>query len=326
MKTLVRFGIVAFASVAMLFSACSKDIVSSDAKIDTSKTATIKIKLRAQTDATAIEYSADGTATPKWQPVPAGATVTLTCPNTDLGAPAGTGGNFVQVEELSGYETIVSVPVSTEGANYELNFNEVVADYTATLRNSEGQTVTTKLRYKPTAKGAGLSGKKVKLYPGAEVVVEVEYKAEDTNQLTVSGQTARIRLVLGANTNLESIGNDTPHHRWLDVPAGAKLILTSEDGMYYSEEMLSGKLHPEITVPVTNAATGTKYTFTFVKVEAEHRYYDGTDWKNETRVYSGTLHAADGTQVSNDQTLMAGDIVVLMVKYTAGPKMPVVTN
>lgn len=114
----VLYGVMslAIAASALSLNSCDDKIVSSEDKIDTSKTATLIINT-----GVVLENAKDAV------PMSGQATLMLIAANNTL---EGSGsGNYIQYESLSGAQMTVQVPVQGKGTKYELVMPEFVAQY-----------------------------------------------------------------------------------------------------------------------------------------------------------------------------------------------------
>ena len=114
----VLYGVMslAIAASALSLNSCDDKIVSSEDKIDTSKTATLIINT-----GVILESGKDAV------PMSGQATLMLIAANNTL---EGSGsGNYIQYESLSGAQMTVQVPVQGKGTDYKLVMPEFVAQY-----------------------------------------------------------------------------------------------------------------------------------------------------------------------------------------------------
>lgn len=114
----VLYGVMslAIAASALSLNSCDDKIVSSEDKIDTSKTATLIINT-----GVILESGKDAV------PMSGQATLMLVAANNTL---EGSGdGNYIQYESLSGAQMTVQVPVQGKGTKYELIMPQFVAQY-----------------------------------------------------------------------------------------------------------------------------------------------------------------------------------------------------
>ncbi len=114
----VMYGVMslAIAASALSLNSCDDKIVSSEDKIDTSKTATLIINT-----GVILESGKDAV------PMSGQATLMLVAANNTL---EGSGdGNYIQYESLSGAQMTVQVPVQGKGTKYELIMPQFVAQY-----------------------------------------------------------------------------------------------------------------------------------------------------------------------------------------------------
>ena len=114
----VLYGVMtlAIAASALSLNSCDDKIVSSEDKIDTSKTAKLIIN-------TGVVLKLGDDAVP----MSGQATLLLVAPNNKL---EGSGsGNYIQKETLSGAQITVDVPVQGEGTPYSLVMPQFVTQY-----------------------------------------------------------------------------------------------------------------------------------------------------------------------------------------------------
>lgn len=151
----VLYGVMSLAIAASVLSlnSCDDKIVSSEDKIDTSKTATLIINT-----GVILESGKDAV------PMSGQATLMLIAANNTL---EGSGsGNYIQYESLSGAQMTVQVPVQGKGTDYKLVMPEFVAQYNDGS-NTENYSF----------KGGEETGTKLEgLMPGDVKVLKIKYQ------------------------------------------------------------------------------------------------------------------------------------------------------
>jgi lipoprotein len=159
MKKIVvcAFMFLAAASVSFL-AGCSDDkVISSEAMVDETRTATLEFRVKYLSAVTS-----DGNT---YQDVPS-ARMILTASNEKLGA-EGAKGNFVKDVALAG-QFSVQLPVTSEGVTYTAAFTDFVASYKAGTEDAKDYI------YKVTE--ASVTGDLSNLKPGEYRIIKVEYK------------------------------------------------------------------------------------------------------------------------------------------------------